>query len=229
MKRAIAIAVLAGLMTLTGQAALGSEKQMFEELSAQNKNLTIKIKKSEQVKKEIAQSEQTISGAQSALNHAAKELRLRGIGLVDEGRDIKRKADQAGCPWGTSSTDKAFVAACNNEGRRLMDLFADVEKRGAGLADYARELEKTQTRLSDSTIDLAKKRTQNEKDLQGLYDERADWQRAYNELVFKSSTYERLKKTAPAAGLCESISAPMTDQALQRAADCLNHLWDGAR
>jgi hypothetical protein len=65
--------------------------------------------------------------------------------------------------------------------------------------------------------------------LQALYNERAEWQQAYNELVFKSKTYDRLKKTAPASQVCEQISRPMTDEALERAATCLNRLFDGSR
>jgi len=228
MKRGITIAVMAGLLALTG-TALGSDQQMLEDLLTQNKSLVIKIKKSEKVKGEIARSEQSVQGAQSALDYARKELRLSGIRLLDEDRNLKRQADQAGCPWGSSSTDKAFVAACNAEGRRLMDLFADVRKRGSGLDQYARELEKTQERLSNRTVDLARKKKANQNVLEALYQERADWQRAYNELVFKSKTYERLKRTAPLAGICEQISEPQTDQALERAAACLNRLWDGAR
>ncbi len=225
-----AVTVIITLLVAVGISAASSEQEMLNELLAQNKALVIKIKKAEKTREEIARSEQANAGRQRALDYAREELRHKGMAMIDEARNIERQAHN-GCPWGATlpHTQKAFADACNTEGRKLNAMMEDVQKRGAGLSEYARELDREQQGLSGTTVKLAAKKSRNESELQGLYNERADWQRVYNQLVFKSSAYERLKKTAPAARICEHISEPMTDDALERAVACLNRLWDGSR
>lgn len=229
MKREILSAALAGLLTLVSQITQADEKDTLQQLLAENKNLTVQLDAAKKTEGQIAKAELANQGAHSALKHAKQELRqLRG-GLIDEGKNIGQQAQQAGCPWGSTSTDKGFVAACNAEGKRLNEMLNDVKRRGASIEDYARKLEERQASLGKETMTLFAKKKNNNYDLGILYAVQSDWQRRYNAFVFQSDTYERLKKTAPGAKLCVPLSENAGAQALGSAAKCLERLWDGAR
>jgi hypothetical protein len=229
MKRQMVGATLGALLALASQAANADEKGTLQQLLAENRNLIVQLEKAKKVEGQIAKAELANQGAQSALKHAKEALRREGTGLAIDAASIQQKADQAGCPWGTSSTDIAFVDSCNAEGRRLMALFEDVKKRDSSLQEYAQKLEEKQAQFSERTEKLFAQKKANNADLQFLYDARSNWQRRYNAFVFRSPTYERLKKTAPGAQMCEQLSESGSDQALRSAAQCLQWLWDGAR
>jgi hypothetical protein len=234
MKREILVATtLLAFLTLASQALCANpgddEKSTLQGLLAENKNLIVQLDKAEKVKGEIAKAGLTIEGEQAAVKHAQQELRSKGTRIDEQQQDINTQVQGAGCPWGSSSTDKEFVASCNAEGARLTAMLKEVQEKRKTLADYARELDKRQAMYSDLTLKWFAQKKENNTDLQALYDARSDWQRRYNAFVFHSDTYERLKKTAPAAKVCEEISALVTDEALRQAAQCLQRLWDGAR
>jgi peptidoglycan hydrolase CwlO-like protein len=233
MKRQILAATLLTLLTFTSPALCGApsddDKTTLQELLAENKNLIVQLNKAEKVKGEIAKAGFAIEGEQAAVKHAQQELRRKGTRIDEQQQEIDTRAQAAGCPWGGSSPDKAFVASCNSEGAKLNAMLKEVQEKKKTLVEYARELDKRQAMYSDLTIKWSEQKKENNADLQVLYDARSDWQRRYNTFVFHSETYERLKKTAPAVRVCEEISAPMTDEELRRAAQCLQRLWDGTR
>lgn len=224
MRGEILIVALGGMLALASQAARADEQSTLQELLAENKNLTLQLEKAKKVEGEIAKAELAIQGAQSALNRAKAELRRSGTGLVDEARNLQQQSVRAGCPWGAKSTDLAFVNSCNAEGRRLMDLFADVQRRGGDLQEYAQKLEEKQGQFSERTVRLFTKKKENRTDLETLFAAREDWLRRYRAFVFQSEAYNRLRVTAPSANLCARNSSSLED-----ASQCLQWVWDGAR
>lgn len=210
-------------------AATADEKGDLEALLAENRNLAVQLAKARTVQADIVKAETELNGAQQALYTAKNDVKRAEMGLLENVRRREQQARQAGCPWGGTSTDKAFVAACNAEGARLNNWLFELQKEGADLRTYERKLGVEQQRLSKSTLTLFAKKKSNNRDLELLGAAQADWQRRYNEFLFRSSTYERLKKTAPGTQECERISADASDEALRRAADCLQRMWDGLR
>lgn len=234
MNREILIAsvgTLLALTSVTGAKSAGNEneKSTLQDLLAENKNLIVQLDKAKKVEGEIAKAGLAVEGTQNALKHAQQELQRKGKSLVGEQQSIEVQGQQSGCPWGGSSKDEAFVDSCNAEGARLNALLKDVQQRKITVNEYSRKLQEEQARLSDSTLKWFAKKKENNADLQMLYDARSDWQQRYNAFVFRSATYERLKKTARGADVCERLSANVNDQALRKASQCLQRLWDGAR
>ena len=221
--------ILGSLAAPAAQIGAPDEKNTLQQLLAENKNLSIKLDDAKKAEGQIAKAQLANDGAHSALKHAQQELKQLRSGLMGEGRNIQQQAQQAGCPWGGTSKDKGFVNACNAEGRRLTEMLNDVLRRGASLEEYEHKLTERQTSLGNDTLKLFKKKKSNYEDLELLYAARADWQQRYNAFVFRSETYERLKKTAPASQLCVPMSAQPNAEELRSAAHCLERLWDGAR
>ena len=162
MKRDVLVAVLAGVLAVLGpwyshSVIAADEKSELQALLAENKNLTLQLDKAEKVKGEIAKAELSISGAQSALKSFKQQLQRSGAGLLEEANSIDTAAQRAGCPWGTTSTDKPFVDSCNAEGERLQSLLQDVRKKAMTLEQYGQKLEEDQTALSNKTVSLFKK------------------------------------------------------------------------
>lgn len=226
--------VAAGFMAVGSQAlAAGAVESdglsTLQGLLAENKNLTVQLRKVRKVKGEIDGKDSEIQGAASALKHAQDDLRRRGARMEDENRRIDEEATRSGCPWGTKSTDLAYVNSCNALGAKLMGWKEDLKNKVITLAEYAAKLQEEQNRLSQATLKWAAKKKENNTDLEELSASFSDWQRRYNAFVFQSETYERLKRTAPGAQQCERLSGNATDQELRNAAQCLQWLWDGAR
>jgi|SRR5580704_4069469 hypothetical protein len=232
MKREILVATtLFAFLTLASPARSSpgdDEKSTLQGLLAENKNLIVKLDKAEKVKGEIAKAGLTVDGGQAAVKHAQEELRRKGTRIDEQQEDIKAQYQASPCPWGGSTPDEAFASSCNTELAKLEALAKEVLEKKKSAAEYARELEEEQARFSDAQVSLFQKKKANNNELEALYNRRSDWQQRYNAFVFHSDTYERLKKTAPAAHVCEEISTLATDEALRRAAQCLQTLWDGA-
>jgi hypothetical protein len=235
MSKNVLSAVFVVLLVLSSQASQAAtldakENETLKELLSENKNLSVQLAKARKVHADIAKSEVEVSGAQQALKTATNDARRTYSGVL---QDVRRRNEQmanAGCPWGGSSEDKGFVSACNAEGARLNKWLEELREKGASIEEYARKLDERQRQLSKETLVLAAKKKSNNEDLNVLEVRSADWQRRYNAFVFHSTTYERLKKiTAPGASICEQMSGDASDEALRRAADCLQRLWDGVR
>jgi len=205
------------------------EQQSLQDLFQQGKTLGVKLEASQKVGSQIARSEQRLAGMQAALDRAKRQAREKQIGLVDEAKDIRERADQAGCPWGGTSTNADFVSACNQQGARLTKLWNDLKDRAGALQEYTRQLDLQQRELSDGTLAMSAKKKSNNADQAMIAAAIDDWHRRYNAFVFHSSAYEQLKRVAPGSKVCEIISQPATDEALRSAVDCLEHLMDGLR
>lgn len=224
------LAAFAGLPALSAAPARAQEQTTLEKLMAQNKVLTEKTEEAEKTKGEIAKAILVNNGAQAALKGAVEKLRHAGMGVIDEQKKIDEQARRAGCPWGaTLRGQDAFVVSCNKEADRLNGLMEEVKKQHISLQDYARELDKAQTEVSNTATKLEQQKHKNESDLQVYAKARAVWAKRYQEFLFQSPTYERLKKTDPGAKLCDELSLPETHEALKRASQCLQWVWDGAR
>ena len=234
MKRITCCMVVTGLFALSSQALVARAADSdglsaLQGLLAENKNLTVQLRKVKKVKEEIDRKDSEIQGATSALKHAQEDLRRRGTRIDEENRRIDEEATRSGCPWGTKSTDLAYVNSCNTLGAKLMGWKEDLKNKVITLAEYAAKLQDEQNRWNQATLKWAAKKKSNNDDLDELSASFADWQRRYNAFVFQSEAYERLKKTAPGARFCEELSRPMTSGALESAAQCLQWLWDGGR
>jgi chromosome segregation ATPase len=239
-KRRILIATMIVMALLPAAGHAQTEKKdenpTLQQLMRENQNLTQQIDQATKTKGEIAKASLENEGAQAAVKGAFEKLRHSGERLIDDEKNIQEQGRRAGCPWGSTLVNQeAFVAACNKEADRLNGMLAEVQKQAITLQDYARELEGTQTKLSNNTIKLARQKHKIESDLNLLAIARQDWSRRYQEFLFQSPTYNRLRQTAPAARSCESMLPPSgldetaAHEYLRRTAQCLQWVWDGAR
>lgn len=134
-KRIACCIAVAGFMALGSQALVAGATEndglsTLQGLLAENKNLTVQLRKVRKVKGEIDRKDSEIQGAASALKHAQDDLRRRGARMEEENRRIDEEATRSGCPWGTKSTDLAYVNSCNALGAKLMGWKEDLKKQG---------------------------------------------------------------------------------------------------
>lgn len=227
----LAIAVFLGPVRTSAQVTEPStpEKEALAELLAENQVLVGQITKAETTKGEIGRAKLSQSGKADALTRGRDELRRLRLGVDREANDITNQANQAGCAWGGSSTDKAYVAGCNTEADRLNGLLEQVKSKEITADQFEQKLNEGQNVLSQTTFTLFQKEKANNADLEELYNARANWQARYNAFVFNSDTYRRLVRMNPASKVCVRIAENMDDASLREAAECLKRLWDGSR
>lgn len=206
-----------------------SEKKKLKELLDENQNLVTQFARVRKVQKQIADAEVDLAGAQAAVTGKRKDLERRAYGLIEEQQKTEEESRRAGCPWGGSSADAGFVRACNAEAAKLNTRFREIKDRSGSLEEYARALSEEQQALSDRTLRVAKQKRINNSEMELLNLASEDWVHRYNALVFHSEAYEQLKHIESGSRVCEVISRPMTDGALQAAANCLERLWDASR
>lgn len=218
--RWLAVLLLAALPV---PVALAQEKDVLKELLEDNQNLQVQLQKAQKVQGDIAKAELKLQGADAARKHFEREIDQKIRGVMQGAEDIKTRSDQAGCPWGGSSTDKAFVEGCNETGRRLMAEMEQLKRQAAPLADMKKKVVEERDDISKRTIKLAAQKKSNNADLAMLEAERADWQRRYREFLFRSPTFERLKQMSPQSVNCAEVDS------LVGAKLCLDQVWNASR
>lgn len=231
------LVVCMGLMIMSGLVPMvhaagnddPSARQIIADLQAEQQHLGGELRRVKKVKQDIDRMGSELDGAAYALKRAKQELQRKGAQIAIEGHGIDEQAQQSGCAWGTKSTDIAYVNSCNALRDKLMGLQQDLRNRVISLEEYAAKLLQEENHLSEATFKWGKKKKANNADLEELTAELSKWQQRYNAVVFQSDTYERLKRIAPGARLCEQLSEHATDQDLQNAAQCLQRLWEGTR
>lgn len=210
-------------------AAKGEEAATFQDLLTQGDNLETQVRKVKKIKQELDSKESSLKGAADALRRAQMGLRRKALEIDKEEQRIEGEDKKSGCRWGTRSKDIDYVNSCNALGEQLKGWQKEVEAKAMSLVEYNNKLQDQQRRLTEATVSWAQQKKENNADLDELNGELGRWQQRYNAFVFQSETYERLKKTAPGAQLCERLSGSGRYQELRSAAQCLQWLFDGAR
>lgn len=221
------------VLTLLGQpcasAAESSEAVTLQGLLQEGHNLETQLRKVRKVKEEIDDKESGLKGAARALELERAASRERMMGLKEQQEEIEQKDRNSGCRWGTWSKDLAYVNSCNALLEKLKGWSEEVRTKAMSQIEFERKLQEQQNRLSDATVAWARLKSENNADINELSAAYSDWRQRYNDFVFQSETYERLKKTAPGARLCERLSGSGTYPELRSASQCLQWLFDGAQ
>jgi hypothetical protein len=215
--------VLGGLVLFTSALAAAGEPETLASFKAEGERLMAATAKAEAARGQIAKATLAVDGADRALKLALDAATHRGLEVIGAAEKLDARDKQSGCAWGTESRNIPYVDGCNALMKVLKTEFAELEKKGASIEEYVRTVDKERAKVTKRTEVLARQEKDNKDDLAELKAEREDYYQRLHAFLFRSETYERLKKQAPGSQICASIGS------LEGASQCLQRLWDGAR
>lgn len=219
-------AVIASLFLLQLASAEPAETSALQRLLAQNEAILRETKAVTKRDEDIGKAKLELEGVDAVLKRAEASLRRNVSGLEQEAQMWQQQAERTnnnGCPWG-GEAETPYANACNAELRKVEAWAQELKGKENGVAEYARRLAQERQELSNNTERWGKKKAIVNRDMRLIEQKREQWQRAFNNFVFKSDAYERLKQMDVVARNCPNATGGSA-----QATDCLRHLWENSR
>jgi len=224
-------AILTTGMLAFAAGALANEANTLQALLKQNQALIAAMNDTKLKEVQIGKAKLEINGAADVLKRAETNFRRNAEGL---GREVQYWEGQAqrvqnnGCPWG-GKAEASYAEACNAQMRKIQAWARELKDKDNGMEEYARRLQAERAEVERLTLEWARKQDAVNRQARLVEQKRAEWQQRYNAFVFQSEAYRRLRVSVPLAQHCRELTGMGSHDELRNAAQCLQHLWDGAR